>query len=286
VKERPVPEIGPKITVIIAVFNSVETLQRALDSVKAQTWANKELIVLDGGSTDGSFDIVKANDDLIDYWESKPDRGIYHAWNKALDHASGDWIHFMGADDYFMDSEVLALAAPSLASCPQEVKIAYGKMAVVSRTGEVLEIMGEPWEISRERFAKIMTIPHPALFTRREVFEIHGKFDESFRSAGDYELLLRELPRGEAMFIPDLLVKGMIYGGTSTSPSRILTGAIEIAKAKKLNGLWPYDLLWFWILARAAVKYCLYTILGDRATRNVVDLCRRVTGRPAVWNQS
>jgi glycosyltransferase involved in cell wall biosynthesis len=285
VRKPPVLEISSKISVIIAVLNSAEMLQRALDSVKAQTWRNKELIVMDGGSTDGSVEIIRANEDSVAYWESNPDRGIYHAWNKALDHASGDWIHFMGADDYFMDSEVLANVAGSLASCAQEVKIAYGKMAVVSRTGEVLEIKGEPWEVSRERFRKVMTIPHPALFTHRELFEIHGKFDESFRSAGDYELLLRELPGGHAMFIPDVIVKGMIYGGTSTSPSRILTGAIEIAKAKKLNGIWPYDLVWLWILAQAVVKYCFFKLLGDRATRSVVDLYRRATGRPAVWTQ-
>ena len=74
----------------MAVFNSAETLQRALDSLKAQTWRNKELMVMDGGSTDGSVDIVGANEGSITHWESNPDQGIYHAWNKALDRANGD----------------------------------------------------------------------------------------------------------------------------------------------------------------------------------------------------
>jgi len=285
VKNLPVPDIGPKISVIMAVFNSAETLQRALDSVKVQTWRNKELIVMDGGSTDGSVDILRANEGSITHWESNPDRGIYHAWNKALDHASGDWIHFIGADDYFMDSQVLAHVAQPLALCDHEVKVAYGKMAVVSHKGELLEIKGEPWDISREMFRKVMSIPHPALFIRREVFELHGKFDESFRSAGDYELLLRELLTGQAMFIPEVLVKGVIYGGTSTSPARILTGAVEMARAKRLNGVWPYDLVWLLILAKALVKYSLYRTLGDRVTRFAVDFFRRATGRPAVWTR-
>jgi glycosyltransferase involved in cell wall biosynthesis len=280
-----VPDIYPKITIIMAVFNSAGTLQRALDSVQAQTWPNKELIVMDGGSNDGSVEILRDNESSITYWESKPDRGIYHAWNKALDHATGDWIHFTGADDYFMDPKVLEHAAQALALCDKEVTVAYGQMAVVTPRGELVEINGEPWEISRKRFTRAMSIPHFALFTRSEVFEIRGKFDESFRIAGDYELLLRELPESQAMFIPNLLVKGVLYGGTSTSPSRILTGALEIAKAKRLNGIWPYDLVWFRILAEASVKYCLYKVLGDKLTRIVVDLYRRATGRSAVWTQ-
>jgi hypothetical protein len=184
-----------------------------------------------------------------------------------------------------MDPKVLEHAAQALALCDKEVTVAYGQMAVVTPRGELVEINGEPWEISRKRFTRAMSIPHFALFTRSEVFEIRGKFDESFRIAGDYELLLRELPESQAMFIPNLLVKGVLYGGTSTSPSRILTGALEIAKAKRLNGIWPYDLVWFRILAEASVKYCLYKVLGDKLTRIVVDLYRRATGRSAVWTQ-
>ena len=119
-----------------------------------------------------------------------------------------------------------------------------------------------------------MSIPHPALFIRRELFEIRGKFDESFRSAGDYELLLRELLTGRAMFVPEVLLKGVMYGGTSTSPSRILTGAVEMARVKRLNGVWPYDLVWLLILAKALVKYCLYRTLGDRVTRFALDFFR------------
>ena len=96
----------PKISIIVAVYNSKKTLQRCIDSVFSQTYPHKELIIIDGGSTDGTVDILRANNDKITYWKSEPDNGIYQAWNKALDHAKSDWICFLGADDYLWKPKV------------------------------------------------------------------------------------------------------------------------------------------------------------------------------------
>lgn len=76
----------PLISVIVAVYNGEKTLQHCIDSVSNQAYPHKELIIIDGGSTDGTVDILRADNDKIAYWESEPDKGIYHAWNKALDH--------------------------------------------------------------------------------------------------------------------------------------------------------------------------------------------------------
>jgi Glycosyltransferases involved in cell wall biogenesis len=85
---------NPLFTIIVAVLNSKETLERCIESVNSQTYPYKELIIKDGGSTDGTVEILKNNDDKIAYWESSPDHGIYHAWNKALQYARGEWICF------------------------------------------------------------------------------------------------------------------------------------------------------------------------------------------------
>jgi len=77
-------ESNPLITIIIAVLNSKESLERCIESVSNQTYPNRELIIIDGGSTDGTVEILKNNNDKIAYWESSPDRGIYHAFNKAI----------------------------------------------------------------------------------------------------------------------------------------------------------------------------------------------------------
>ena len=91
----------PLITIIIAVFNGAKTLQQCIDSVAQQSYPNKELIIIDGGSKDGTLDLLKANSEKIDYWVSETDNGIYNAWNKGLAQANGDWICFLGADDFF-----------------------------------------------------------------------------------------------------------------------------------------------------------------------------------------
>ncbi|MEQ1667696.1 MAG: glycosyltransferase [Sulfuriferula sp.] len=88
----------PLISIIIAVYNGKATLQQCIDSVVQQTYSNKELIIIDGGSKDGTVELLEENRNKFSYWESEPDRGIYNAWNKGLTQAKGEWICFLGAD--------------------------------------------------------------------------------------------------------------------------------------------------------------------------------------------
>jgi glycosyltransferase involved in cell wall biosynthesis len=110
VTQHESPSRSPYVSVVVAVFNGVDTLQRALDSLFAQTYRDWELVVIDGGSTDGSVAILERASDRISYWVSEPDRGIYDAWNKALSRLRGQWVVFLGADDYLADRSVLARA--------------------------------------------------------------------------------------------------------------------------------------------------------------------------------
>ena len=97
----------PLISVIVATRNAEKTLSRFLDSYAAQTYGNRELIVVDGASTDGTVALLKERRDLITDWSSQKDTGIYQAWNRALDRAKGEWICFFGADDYFWENNTL-----------------------------------------------------------------------------------------------------------------------------------------------------------------------------------
>ena len=98
-------------SIIVAVFNRVKTLQSCIDSIFAQDYSDKQIIIIDGGSNDGTVELLKVNDKKIDYWESEPDRGIYHAFNKGIKHAKGDWIYFLGSDDYFWSHHTLSIVA-------------------------------------------------------------------------------------------------------------------------------------------------------------------------------
>src|SRR5690348_14220883 len=98
---------GPRVSLIIAVYNGASTIVKCLNSVAAQTYGSRELIVIDGGSTDGTVDILRCNADQLSYWISEPDTGVYNAWNKGLARARGEWIAFLGADDYLWTPDAL-----------------------------------------------------------------------------------------------------------------------------------------------------------------------------------
>lgn len=227
----------PLITVIIAVFNGAKTLQRCIDSICEQSYPYIELIIMDGGSTDGSGDILRLNNDKISYWESKSDKGIYHAWNKALDHAHGEWICFLGSDDYFWNTDVLEVIAPNLSATRTNNKVVYGKVAIVSKEDEIIRVLGKPWNISRREILKKMALPHQGVMHHRTLFEGSERFDESFRISGDYDLLLRELKTGSADFIGNVIVVGMQTGGLSNSFGNVRKTIKEGALAIKKNGL-------------------------------------------------
>ena len=135
----------PSISIIIAVYNGENTLQRCFDAINRQTYSHRELIVIDGGSTDKTIEILNANDKCIDYWESMADRGISHAWNKGLERTQGEWIIFLGADDFLADNHVLERACKHLILAKRENKyIAYGQVDLVNEKGILLERRGIP----------------------------------------------------------------------------------------------------------------------------------------------
>jgi len=94
----------PFISIVIAVLNRVKCVGRAIESVARQTYDNVELVIVDGGSTDGTVELLKKYDDVIDCWISEPDHGIYDALNKGVKLARGDWINIQGSDDFLFDS--------------------------------------------------------------------------------------------------------------------------------------------------------------------------------------
>lgn len=270
----------PKITVIVAVFNGAQTLQRCLDSILGQSWECKELIVMDGGSSDGSREILQRQGSAIAYWESQPDRGIYHAWNKALVRATGDWICFLGADDYFWSPDVLERMAAHLAAQPPAVRLVYGQVAIVSTTGALVRYDGRPWEEARASFQSVMSIPHPGLLHQRSLFAERGFFDESFRITADYDLLLRELPTHPAVFIPGIVTVGFQRGGVSYSPAAMPQMLRELARVRRKHGLPAPNFLHMTMVERKMrITALLGRVLGGKAAQRLIQAVHHLTGR-------
>jgi len=273
------------ISVIVAVFNGAKTLQQCIDSVAGQTCPHKELIVIDGGSIDGTREILEGNATKLAYWVSEPDRGIYHAWNKALARARGDWICFLGADDYLWSHEVLERLAPILEKAYPPTRVVYGSVAIVNERGREMFRAGEDWATAGRRFTDIMSLAHPGLMHHKSLFEAHGRFDESFRIAGDYELLLRELPAGNAHFVPDLVVAGMRQGGISTDPKGSIAMMREMRRAQVLRGYRRPGRHWLSAYAKSWLRVWMWRILGRRVAPYAFDFLRLLGGKPRYWTR-
>lgn len=276
----------PLVTVIVAVFNGVATLQQCIDSVTQQSYPNIELIIIDGGSKDGTVEILAANGDSIDYWISEPDSGIFNAWNKALMHTKGEWICFLGADDYFWNDHVLERMATELVKVPAEISVVYGQVMLINEAGESLYPVGNPWEIIKGKFMQVMCIPHQGTMHRRSLFERNGIFDDSFRVGGDYEFLLRELKSFEAVFIPDIVVAGMRLGGISSAPENSIEMLRDFRRAQLMHGQRMPSFRWMMALSRVYLRLVLWHMLGEKSARKVLDLARHIKGLPAYWTRS
>ena len=277
----------PQISIIVAVYNGALTLQQCINSVALQTYQHKELIIIDGGSTDGTVELLKASQQKITYWSSGPDQGIYQAWNKALPRARGEWICFLGADDHFWDEHVLTRMAEELAKLLPEIRVAYGQIMLLNGGGERLYAVGEPWERLRQRFLKSMCIPHPGMMHRRSLFEEHGGFDESFRIAGDYELLLRELKTADAAFIPNLVTVGMRQGkGESSHPAATLRVLQETRRAQRMHGQRLPSRSWLFSVTKVYLRLLLWHVFGEPIARKTLDFGRRLMGQPAYWTKT
>ncbi|MBE0471779.1 MAG: glycosyltransferase [Methyloprofundus sp.] len=115
----------PLISVITVVFNGEQYLEQTINSVIGQTYDNVEYIIIDGGSTDGTLDIIRRYEGAIDYWVSEGDEGIYDAMNKGISVAQGRWLFFLGADDYVCSNEIFSLISSDIKS---EVMLFYGNI--------------------------------------------------------------------------------------------------------------------------------------------------------------
>lgn len=250
-----------------------------LDSIIEQDYKRVQIIVMDGASTDGTQRILERNKEHIDYWESEPDRGVHHAWNKALDHAAGDWVCFLGADDRLKAPDVLSQMARALSGASPHHTVVYAAVHVVDDRGAVVQVSGEPWPAVRDRFRMEMAIPHQGTMHHRSLFERHGRFDERYRICGDYEFLLRELRDREALFVPDLVLVEMATGGLSNDPENASTMVREFHRARYTHGLEAVPEWRSPRVIRAVVRGWLARTFGRRVANAVRDLYRILARR-------
>lgn len=180
---------NPKVSIISATFNSSNTLQKTIDSIYNQTYSNFEYIIIDGGSTDNTLEIIKKNFEKFNgrlIYISEKDCGIYDAWNKGLKLSTGEWITFIGSDDYFTEC-ALTDYINVINNNPLSNFISSQCM-LVNENYVNLRIYGEEWSKKMNIYC---TIAHVGSFHKKILFKLLGQFDISYKVTGDYDFLLK-----------------------------------------------------------------------------------------------
>jgi glycosyltransferase involved in cell wall biosynthesis len=236
-----------KVSLITACYNSVATLPTAIESVLSQHGVELEYIVVDGGSKDGTVDLLKVYEPKFSgrmRWISECDQGMYDAINKGIAMATGDIVGILNADDVLASNDTLAHIA---AAFTPGIDALYADIRFVKEGETVEALRGAPtvrycsaakWKPWMFRFAAM--VPHPSFYVRRECFDRLGGYSLDYRICADFELELRYLylAKLKAAYLPECVVV-MRLGGASTAGWR---SNVEIncedLRALRSHGIW------------------------------------------------
>lgn len=182
-----------KISIITASYNSVSTLANAMESVLHQTYTDWEYIVVDGGSTDGTVDLIKKYEPQFGgklKWTSEPDHGIYDAMNKGISRATGDVVGILNSDDYFTSEDVLSVVASVLSD--NRLDAVYGDIHFIhdGKPNKVVRYYSS--RHFRPFWLRFGFMPaHPSFYVRRKVYETVGDYRTDYKIGADYEMMVR-----------------------------------------------------------------------------------------------
>lgn len=226
-----------KFSVLTVCYNSAKTIEHCIESVCSQSYPDIEHIIIDGGSTDGTLEIIDKYRDKISQLISEPDNGIYDAMNKGIRLATGDIIGILNSDDFYADSTTVSGIIGFIVK--NNMDAAYGDLVYVTRndTSKVKRYW-KSGEYKPEAFSKGWVPPHPAFFCRKEIYTKYGYFRNDMQIAADFELMLRLVEKHQIKvgYLPKIVVK-MRTGGKANVLRGMIRGNCEIIRSFRLNDL-------------------------------------------------
>jgi glycosyltransferase involved in cell wall biosynthesis len=225
-----------KVTIITVCFNSSSTIQETLKSVTNQDYEDIEYIVIDGRSNDGTLEIIKGHQQLINKCISEPDDGLYYAMNKGLELATGDVIGFMNSDDIFNHDSCVSEIMNTFNTT--DADIVYGDIVYTDPkdTSRIVRYW-KSGEFEIDSHQRCWMPPHPATYIKRSIFEKFGNFNTDFKIAADYELLLRFIFTHKIypVYLSKIMVRMRTGGLSNASIRNIIISNIEVFKSHKAN---------------------------------------------------
>lgn len=244
-----------KVSIITAVYNNRDHLEECFASVFSQTYQNIEFIVVDGGSTDGTLDILKKYDQKISKWISEPDKGIYDALNKGIGMATGNIIGFLHSDDLFNGAETIAHISDIFQE--KACEAVFGDLMYVSRDNADKVI--RYWKscpFNPKLLKQGWMPPHPTLFVKREWYQSKGTFRTDFRISADYDLILRLFSdrNFNATYLPEVITRMRVGGASNKSLKNIYRKSKEdyiALRENKVGGL----IALFWKNAQKVLQF-------------------------------
>lgn len=203
-----------KISVIIVTYNAVRWLERTLKSIIGQTTDSIELIVIDGGSTDGTLELVRKYGERADYWVSEPDRGIYDAMNKGLGHATGDYVWFINAGDEIATSATVSLLLAQIRE-NDFPDVIYGETEICDENGRSIGLrrLTVSEKLDWKSFRWGMLVCHQSFLVKRSCAPL---YDLQYRLAADYDWCIRCLKRAKVIYNSHLVLSVFMDGGVSS----------------------------------------------------------------------
>lgn len=245
-----------KVSIITVCFNSAATIRDAILSVVGQEYYDVEYIIVDGGSTDGTLEIIAEYESYINKLVSEPDKGIYDAMNKGIIAATGDVVGILNSDDFYSDSRVITDVVEVMTGSKADA--VFADLEIVDRLRPdrvVRRYSSAKFSLSRIRFGWML--PHPTFFVKRYCYCRYGLYKTNYRVSADFEMLTRLLWKHHVSYkrLPRSVVK-MRQGGISTTGIwGRLHQNVEIVRACRENGLYTNVFFVFSKLPLKALEY-------------------------------
>ena len=235
----------PLVSIITVVYNGAKTIQQTFESIRKQTYNNIEYIIVDGGSTDETLSIVKANKDIVSKWISEPDEGLYDAMNKGIKMAKGELVGIINSDDWYETDTIKHIV--NAYSKHQDKKIFHGDINHIYEDGAVKLRKFNPSVFKFKYYG--MTYNHPSVFVHRDIYVRH-LYDSTLRALSDYQFMLVNFLEDleQFLYIEQVLANYRLDGISAQMP--LYKALKECFISQRKSGLNIFQASFSWVFRR------------------------------------